>query len=133
MSVQTRLEQARYAIGRGVTQRRACTLLEVARSGLVYQCKMPKKDAPIVEAMRGYSALYPRFGARRVRVFLRRDGIVLGRDRTARIWAAAGLQCRPRNPRSAIAVKIASLSWRRHPTRSGHMTLSSMAVPMARA
>ena len=99
VSVQTRLEQARYAIGRGVTQRRACTLLEVARSGLVYQCKMPKKDAPIVEAMRGYSALYPRFGARRVRVFLRRDGIVLGRDRTARIWAAAGLQVPAKKPK----------------------------------
>lgn len=99
MSVQTRLEQARYAIGRGVPQRRACTLLEVARSGLVYQCKMPKKDAPIIEAMRGYSALYPRFGARRVRVFLRRDGIVLGRDRTARIWAAAGLQVPAKKPK----------------------------------
>jgi len=28
-----RLEQARHAIGKGVTQRRACTLMNVARSG----------------------------------------------------------------------------------------------------
>eukprot|EP01037_Dinobryon_pediforme_P039647 gene39647-48372_t len=84
--------EARYAIERGVSQRRACALLQVARSGLTYTCKMPIKDAPIVQAMRHYSDKYPRFGARRVRIFLRRDGIALGRDRTARIWAKHGLQ-----------------------------------------
>jgi len=99
VSVQTRLEQARYAIGRGVTQRRACTLMSVARSGLVYACKMPMKDGPIIKAMRDYSAQYPRYGARRVRIFLRRDGMVLGRDRTARIWAAAGLQVPAKKPK----------------------------------
>lgn len=99
VSVQARLEQARYAISRGVTQRRACTLLKVARSGLVYKCKMPMKDAPIVHAMRSYSALYPRYGARRVRIFLRRDGITLGRDQAARIWAAAGLQVPAKRPK----------------------------------
>ena len=60
VSVQTRLEQARYAIGRGVTQRRACTLMNVARSGLVYECKMPVRDGPIIRAMRNYSAQYLR-------------------------------------------------------------------------
>jgi putative transposase len=85
VSLHTRLEQARYAIGRGVKQRRACTLLEVARSGLVYTCKMHKKDTSNVQAMRCYSMLYLRFGARKVRVFLQRDEIILGRDRAARV------------------------------------------------
>ena len=99
VSVQVRLDQARYAIGRGVTQRRACTLMEVARSGLGYQCKMAGKDRPIVSAMRNYSRLYPRFGSRRIRIFLARDGIRVGRDRSARIWAAAGLQVPAKKPR----------------------------------
>ena len=99
VSVQTRLEQARYAISRGVSQRRACTLMNVARSGLVYAHKMRVKDGPIIRAMRDYSAQYPRYGARRVRIFLRRDGIVLGRDRAARIWAAAGLQVPSKKPK----------------------------------
>jgi putative transposase len=43
-------------------------------------------------AMRQYSEHYPRYGARRIRIFLRRSGLVLGRDRVARIWAGAGLQ-----------------------------------------
>ena len=100
MSVQERLEQARYAVGRGISQRRACTLLSVARSGLGYQCKMPVKDRPIVAAMRQYSAQYPRYGARRIRIFLRRDGLILGRDRAARIWARAGLQVPAKRIRS---------------------------------
>ena len=49
-----RLERAEYAVSRGVTQRRACTLMNVARSGLVCQSKMPLKDGPIFEAMRDY-------------------------------------------------------------------------------
>jgi len=57
---------------------------------LNYQRKMAVKDQPIVVAMRQYSEQYPCYGARRIRIFLRRD--VLGRDRTARIWAGAGLQ-----------------------------------------
>ena len=75
-----------------LSKRRACTLLSGARSGLDHQCKMAVKDQPIVAAMRQYSEQYPRYGARRIRIFLRRDGLVLGRDRTARIWARAGLQ-----------------------------------------
>ena len=58
VSVQDRLEQARYAVRRGIPQRRACTLLSVDRSGLDYQCKMPVKDRPIVAAMRQYSEQY---------------------------------------------------------------------------
>ncbi len=73
--------------------------MNVARSGLVYECKMPIKDKPIIEAMRDYSAQYPRYGARRVRIFLGRDGLVLGRDRAARIWAAAGLQVPSKKPK----------------------------------
>jgi putative transposase len=73
--------------------------MEVARSGLEYQCKMAGKDRPIVSAMRNYSRLYPRFGSRRIRIFLARDGMRIGRDRSARIWAAAGLQVPAKKPR----------------------------------
>jgi len=60
---------------------------------------MAGKDRPIVSAMRNYSRLYPRFGSRRIRIFLARDGIRIGRDRSARIWAAAGLQVPAKKPR----------------------------------
>ena len=32
---------------RGLSQRRACALMRMARSGLYYERKMPLKDAPV--------------------------------------------------------------------------------------
>jgi putative transposase len=73
--------------------------MNVARSGLVYAHKMPVKGGPIIRAVRDYSAQYPKYSARWVRIFLRRGGIGLGRGRAARIWAAAGLQVPSKKPK----------------------------------
>jgi len=62
VGAQARLAQARYAISRGVSQRRACALMDVSRSGLYYTLKMPTKDAPVIEVMQRLSGQYPRFG-----------------------------------------------------------------------
>lgn len=72
MSAQARLEQVRYAVQRGLSQRRACALMRAARSGLHYELRMPTKDAPVIEAMKDLSGQFPRFGARRIHVFLER-------------------------------------------------------------
>lgn len=105
VGAQARLAQARYAITRGVPQRRACALMSVARSGLYYALQMPAKDAPVTHAMRRLSGLYPRFGARRIRVFLCREGMHLGKERCSRLWSQAGLQvpARKRRRRSRVA------------------------------
>lgn len=92
VSVQERKEQASYAIDRGISHRRACTLLSIGRTSLYYSPKMPAKDAPVMEAMKSLSRTYPRFGSRRIRVFLERDGINIGKERCSRLWAKAGLQ-----------------------------------------
>ena len=75
VSAQARLEQARYAVQRGLSQRRACALMRTARSGLYYDLRMPVKDAPVIEAMKDLSGQFPRFGARRINIFLSRQGI----------------------------------------------------------
>jgi putative transposase len=53
---------------------------------------MAVKDASVIEAMKKLSGIYPRFGYRRIQIFLQRDGIHLGKDRCGRLWAKAGLQ-----------------------------------------
>lgn len=103
VSAQARRQQARYAIGRGVSHRRACALIQVSRSNLGYELKMPIKNAPVVEAMQSLSAMYPRFGSRRIRVFLARDGIVVGKERCSRLWAHAGLQVPKKRRRRRVA------------------------------
>jgi putative transposase len=46
----------------------------VARSALSYQGRKPVRDASVIERMRELSAQYPRYGYRRIRIFLGRDG-----------------------------------------------------------
>ena len=99
VSAQARLEQVRCAVQRGLSQRRACALMGSARSGLYYELRMPVKDAPVIEAMKGLSAQFPRFGARRINIFLQRQGLEVSKDRCSRIWSAAGLQVPPRKKR----------------------------------
>jgi len=74
-------EQARYAIKRGIKHRRACTLIKISRSNLHYQDKIPDKIAAIIGAMQRLSGQYPRFGSQRIRIFLQREGVQLGKER----------------------------------------------------
>jgi len=103
VSAQVRCEQARFAMARGLSQRRACALMQVSRSSLSYALKMPSKNAPVIEAMRTLSGHHPRFGSSRIRVLLGREGIVIGRDRCASLWALAGLQVPRKRRRRRIA------------------------------
>lgn len=105
VSVQARREQAHYAIKRGLTHRRACTLLKISRSGYYYSPKMPEKDVPVIEAMKQLSATYPRFGSRRIRIFLQREGFSIGKERCARIWATAGLQVPKKRRRKQMVTR----------------------------
>jgi len=92
VSVSTRRQQVAYARARGVSCRRACVLLSVARSSLHYESKMAVKDAPVVTRMHVHSARYPRWGYRRVRILLGRDRMPMSPGRAYRLWKKAGLQ-----------------------------------------
>jgi putative transposase len=103
VSPQARREQVALACERGLSERRACGLLKVGRSTLSYELQLPAKDRPVIEAMKALSALYPRYGYRRIRIFLQRQGHRLGWHRTHRLWRQAGLQLPRRRPRRRIA------------------------------
>jgi putative transposase len=88
---------------RGVPQRRACALMEVARSSLMYVPTLPMKNATVVQAMRRLSKQYPRYGSRRIRIFLAREEIIMGKDRCSRLWSEQGLQVPKKRNRKRIA------------------------------
>ena len=77
VSVPARRGQVVYATGRGLSQRRACTLVQVGRSALHYRSRKAVKNAAVIARMQELSAQYPRFGYRRVRIFLGRDGFAM--------------------------------------------------------
>ena len=103
VSAPVRRIAALYAIGRGASQRRACALMQVSRSTLNYVPTLPIKNASVVNAMRKLSGQYPRYGYRRINVFLEREGIVIGDDKCSRLWAENGLQVPRKRPRRRIA------------------------------
>ena len=92
MSVPARRRQVAYGRERGLSARPACTLFSVARSALNYQGRKAAKDTPVVERMKELSAQYPRYGYRRIRIFLGRDGYRMSPGRAYRLWRAARLQ-----------------------------------------
>lgn len=103
VSAQARREQVRFAVGRGLSQRRACALLSVARSTLNYTSKMLEKDVAALGAMSVLSAQYPRFGYRRVHVFMERQGFQMGHGRAWRLWSKGNLQVPRKRPRKRVA------------------------------
>jgi putative transposase len=103
VSSQARREQVAFACEHGLSQRRACELFEVARSALSYCSVRSERDAPTLEAMTRLAAQYPRYGYRRIRIFLRREGHHMSRHRAHRLWRLAGLQLPRRRPRRCVA------------------------------
>lgn len=105
VSACVRRRQVAFVCQRGVLQRRACALMSVARSTLRYEPRLIKRDAPVVVAMHDLSARYPRYGYRRIQVFLDRQGHAMSADRAHRIWRQCGLQVPRMRPRKRIAMR----------------------------
>lgn len=103
VSARVRRAQVAYVRQRGLSQRRACALLSVARSTLKYESRLAQKDAPVITAMRELATQYPRYGYRRIQVFLERRGLVMSADRVHRLWRQHGFQVPRRRPRRRVA------------------------------
>jgi putative transposase len=102
VSVEARRSGVAFATGRGLSQRRATTLLHVAPSALTYQSRKAEKDAMVIARMTALAAQYPRFGYRRIRIYLERDGHKLNRKRMYRLWRAAKLSLPKKRPRKRV-------------------------------
>ena len=58
---------------------------------MTYKSRKAEKDATVIARMTALAAQYPRFGYRRIRIYLERDGHKLNRKRMYRLWRAARL------------------------------------------
>jgi len=125
VSAPARRQQVTYAMHRGVSERRACALMSVARSALHYEFRLRAKDAPAL------SAQYPRYGYRRVNVFLERQGHQMSVDRARRLWRDGGFQVPKKRSRKRIALAAPGRKRRLQPGRFGRTTSSSTPAPMA--
>ena len=133
MSVPARRRQVAYGRERGLSARRACTLFSVARSALSYQSRKAAKDAPVVERMKQLSAQYPRYGYRRIRIFLGRDGYRMSLAGRTGSGGRQACRCRASGRRSELS--LLGRDRKRHAarTRSGPTTSCSIIAPTARS
>ena len=132
VGARVRRQQVAYARTRGLSDRRACALLSVARSTLGYHSRLAVRDAPAVEAMRRLAAQYPRYGYRRIRIFLKREGHVMSTIGPTACGARRACRCRVgvRGAESRRGVRARC----RRPRRitCGPMTSSSTGVRITR-
>jgi putative transposase len=103
VSASARRQQIAYVCKRGRSVRRACALLSIARSTVGYQPRLPQRDAPAVAVMHELAAQYPRYGYRRIQVFLARRGHAMSTDRAHRLWRLHKLQVPRKRPRRRVA------------------------------
>ena len=82
----------------GVSQRRACNVMQTDRSSVRYQSKRVN-DNEQREAIKRISKERRRFGYRRINVMLQREGIHMNHKKLRRIYAEENLQVRRRGGR----------------------------------
>lgn len=102
MSVAVRREQVNYARQRGLSCRRACKLVGVARSSLGYEPKQPRKDSLLLARLREVAAQHPRWGYRRVRAAVSTESQPVSFKRVYRVWRQGGLCLPKRRPRKRV-------------------------------
>jgi len=86
-------------VARGLSQRRACQLVQVWRSTAQYQAR-PDHNADLLTTMQELAQQHRRYGYRRIYRLLRRRGQKVNKKRVQRLWQRAKLQVgRPRRKR----------------------------------
>ena len=89
---------AHACLGHGVSQRRACDVLQVDRSSVRYKSVRPD-DTDLRKAIRDVARERRRFGYRRIGVMLERQGIHMNHKKLRRLYALEKLQVRKRGGR----------------------------------
>jgi len=82
----------------GVSERRACSVLEADRSSVRYRSRRPD-DGEIRTRLRELSRQRRRFGYRRLHLLLAREGLVMNQKKLRRLYAEEKLQVRRRGGR----------------------------------
>ena len=81
-----------------MSERRACTVIGADRTSIRYRSRRPD-DRDLRERLRALASERRRFGYRRLHVLLRREGHVVNRKKTQRLYREEGLTVRKRRGR----------------------------------
>jgi putative transposase len=109
VSRHARLGQLKVAAAMGMSERRACVLFGLSRSCVKRRRILDDKDTPLMNRMAELSAKHPRYGYRRIRVLLGREGTRMSRERVRIGGTGRIFKGRPRSIPGKTARKTAPL------------------------
>ena len=81
-----------------MSERRACSIVGADRTSMRYESTRPD-DAELRGRLRDLAQQRRRFGYRRLHILLKRDGVVINRKKTQRLYTEEGLTVRKRKSR----------------------------------
>ena len=93
MTLAEQREAVSFLVTRGLSQRRACALLNLQRATCRYQAR-PERDVALAEQVQQLAQRHPRYGYRRIWALLRRRQMRVNKKRVHRLWKRAKLQVR---------------------------------------
>lgn len=115
----------------GLSNRHGCFLIGLSRSTQRYQPQNPEKDVPVRIRMRKLIEDNPRSGCPMVHDILRREGLVINRKRTERIYyREEKLSLRRRKRRRRASHKRLETAAPKHQTSNGQWTLFMIVCGM---
>ena len=83
----------------GVSERRACRVLNQPRSVQRYQSNKSEEEEVLREDIVRLAGTYGRYGYRRITALVRAEGWVVNRKRVERIWREEGLKVPAKQPK----------------------------------
>jgi putative transposase len=92
LSPERRRCAADHAQEQGLSERRACQLVNQPRGTQRYQLTQREDEDALTQAIIAAASQYGRYGYRRITAVLRDDGWAVGKDRVGRIWRREGLK-----------------------------------------
>jgi len=113
----------------GISERRACSVLGVDRGMLRCRCRRGD-DARSRQRLRELAGARRRFGWRRLKLMLEREGIRMNRKKLRRLYSEERLQVRRRVGRKRALGCVCRCCCRRQRTSAGLWTLSRTRSPM---
>ncbi len=96
-----------------LSERRACELAGISRTGYRYKC-VPSKDAPLIKRLLELANKHKALGCPMLHGMLKSEGLVINHKRTYRLYREAQLQLRQRKkkkldrPRMPLVVPVAT-------------------------
>lgn len=88
-----------------LSERQGCRLIEVARATVRYAAK-PPDDSVLRQRLKELAEQYPRYGYPLLHAMLKREGLVINRKRTYRLYCEEGLQVRTKKRKKLVRPRV---------------------------